>query len=236
MSSRCAACWAAHKGRSSPRPLFPAGHVREGWPPPTRPPGGSDIQRRADDLAPILYALRGALPPGSADYSRIDDMAASLQAAGSAMDAERASVRIGLEQAEVVRSRLTSFESSLRVRGLRPGITVASGRKSYELGQIRRTLQRDFGPENVSAGKVGRPSARPRVCSLSRPVSRCLGRISGRKTAGASPRPSRAESPPAAVGSDASGSRSGWRVTRDYRWLAGTHPVPAGRPARRDGR
>lgn len=81
-------------------------------------------------------------------------MAASLQATGSATDAERASARAGLEQAEVLRSRPASFESFLHVRGLRPGITGVSGRKSSELGQIRRTLQRDFGPENVSAGKV----------------------------------------------------------------------------------
>ena len=48
------------------------------------------IQRRADDLAQTLYALREAVPPDSADRARIDDTLASLQAVRSAMDAERA--------------------------------------------------------------------------------------------------------------------------------------------------
>ena len=73
----------------------------------------SDIQRRADDLAQTLYALREEVPPDSADRARIDDTLASLQAARSAMDAERAPGG-GYEQADVVRSRLASFESSLR--------------------------------------------------------------------------------------------------------------------------
>ena len=47
----------------------------------------SNIQRRADDLAQTLYALREAAPdPG--DQARIADVLASLQAARSAMDAE----------------------------------------------------------------------------------------------------------------------------------------------------
>jgi hypothetical protein len=82
----------------------------------------ADIQRRADDLAQTLYALRGAVPPDSADRASIDDTLASLQAVRSAMDAERAPGGSGLEQAEVVRSRLASFESSLRALG-------ASGRE-----------------------------------------------------------------------------------------------------------
>jgi len=76
-----------------------------------------DIQRRADDLAQTLYALREAVPPDSADRARIDDTLASLQAVRSAMDAERAPGGAGYEQAEVVRSRLASFEASLRALG-----------------------------------------------------------------------------------------------------------------------
>ena len=73
----------------------------------------SDIQRRADDLAQTLYALREAAPdPG--DQARIADVLASLQAARSAMDAERAPGGAGPQQANVVRSRLSAFESSLR--------------------------------------------------------------------------------------------------------------------------
>jgi hypothetical protein len=82
----------------------------------------SDIQRRSDDLAQTLYALREAVPQDSADRARIDDTLASLQAARSAMDAERAPGGASLEYAEVVRSRLASFESSLRALG-------ASGRE-----------------------------------------------------------------------------------------------------------
>ena len=74
----------------------------------------SDIQRRADDLAQTLYALGEAVPRDSADRAGIDDTLASLQAVRSAMDAERAPGGASLEQAEVVRSRLASFESSLR--------------------------------------------------------------------------------------------------------------------------
>ena len=49
----------------------------------------SDIQRRADDLAQTLYALREQVPPDSPDGARIADTLASLQAVRSAMDAER---------------------------------------------------------------------------------------------------------------------------------------------------
>ena len=74
----------------------------------------SDIQRRADDLAQTLYALREEVPQHSPDGARIADTLASLQAVRSAMDAERASGGASLEQADVVRSRLAAFESSLR--------------------------------------------------------------------------------------------------------------------------
>ena len=77
----------------------------------------ADIQRRADDLAQTLYALREQVPPDSADRARIDDTLASLQAVRSAMDAEQALGGASLGQVGVVRSRLASFESSLRALG-----------------------------------------------------------------------------------------------------------------------
>jgi hypothetical protein len=73
----------------------------------------ADIQRRADDLAQTLYALRESIPD-PADQMRIADTLASLQAARSAMDAERAPGGAGPWQAEIVRGRLDAFESSLR--------------------------------------------------------------------------------------------------------------------------
>jgi hypothetical protein len=72
----------------------------------------ADIQRRADDLAQTLYALRESVPD-PADQLRIADTLASLQAARSAMDAERAPGGAGQWQAEIVRGRLDAFESSL---------------------------------------------------------------------------------------------------------------------------
>jgi hypothetical protein len=71
-----------------------------------------DIQRRADDLAQTLYALR-EVAPNSVDQTRITDVLASLQATRSAMDAEWAPGGAGPRQADVVRSRLYAFESSL---------------------------------------------------------------------------------------------------------------------------
>lgn len=73
----------------------------------------ADIQRRADDLAQTLYALRESVPD-PADQMRVADTLASLQAARSAMDAERAPGGAGPWQAEIVRGRLDAFESSLR--------------------------------------------------------------------------------------------------------------------------
>jgi hypothetical protein len=73
----------------------------------------ADIQRRADDLAQSLYALREAVPD-PADKMRVTDTLTSLQAVRSAMDAERAPGGAGPRQAEVVRDRLSAFESSLR--------------------------------------------------------------------------------------------------------------------------
>jgi hypothetical protein len=77
----------------------------------------ADIQRRADDLAQQLYALRESAPD-DATRARIGDSLTSLQAVRSAMDAERAPGGTSPMQAEVVRGRLSAFEASLR--GLRP--------------------------------------------------------------------------------------------------------------------
>jgi hypothetical protein len=72
-----------------------------------------DIQRRADDFAQTLYALREAAP-NEDERARVENVLGSLQAARSAMDAERAPGGAGPQHAEIVRSRLMSFEASLR--------------------------------------------------------------------------------------------------------------------------
>jgi hypothetical protein len=72
-----------------------------------------DIQRRADDLAQTLYALRESAPDEDT-RARVADALASLQAVRSAMDAERAPGGAGAQYADVVRNRLQSFEASLR--------------------------------------------------------------------------------------------------------------------------
>jgi hypothetical protein len=83
----------------------------------------ADIQRRADDLAQTLYQLRESAP-GEEDRALVADSLTALQVVRSAMDAQRAPVGAGAQQAsaqqasaqqaEVVRSRLSSFEASLR--------------------------------------------------------------------------------------------------------------------------
>jgi hypothetical protein len=72
-----------------------------------------DIQRRADELAQALYALREAASDEE-DRALVADTLSALQVVRSAMDGERTPVGAGPEQAEVVRSRLSSFEASLR--------------------------------------------------------------------------------------------------------------------------
>jgi hypothetical protein len=72
----------------------------------------ADIQRRADDLARELAALRVAAA-GPEDRSAAADALGSLQAARSAMDAYR-DAGGGAEQADAVRSRLSAFDESLR--------------------------------------------------------------------------------------------------------------------------
>ena len=74
----------------------------------------SDIQRRADDLAQALYALREAAPDEES-RGAVADVLASLQAVRSAMDAERVPGRADAQQAEVARERLAFFEVSLRL-------------------------------------------------------------------------------------------------------------------------
>jgi hypothetical protein len=73
----------------------------------------ADIQRRADDLAQDLYALRESAPD-DATRAKIGDTLTSLHAVRSAMDAERAPGGVSPMQAEVVRGRLSAFEASLR--------------------------------------------------------------------------------------------------------------------------
>jgi hypothetical protein len=73
----------------------------------------SEIQRRADDLAQTLYALREAGPTDD-DRARVADVLHWLQAVRAGMDAERSPGGASPQQAEVVRSRLRSFEAALR--------------------------------------------------------------------------------------------------------------------------
>jgi hypothetical protein len=72
-----------------------------------------DIQRRVDDLARALYALREEAPDDES-RARVADVLAALQAARSAMDSERASGVVSVPGEEMVRSRLAAFEASLR--------------------------------------------------------------------------------------------------------------------------
>lgn len=73
----------------------------------------SDIQRRADDLTRALYRLREEASDEE-DRVRVADVLATLQAARATMDSERASGAATVQQEEMVRSRLTAFEASLR--------------------------------------------------------------------------------------------------------------------------
>ena len=77
----------------------------------------ADIQRRADDLAQRLYAMRESAPDED-ERARVADTLGALQAARSAMDAERAPGGADPRQAEVVRGRLYAFDAALRA--LRP--------------------------------------------------------------------------------------------------------------------
>jgi hypothetical protein len=73
----------------------------------------SDIQRRADDFAQTLYALREAAPDEDT-RAGVANTLASLQALRSALDAERAPGGAGPLHAQVVRDRMYAFEMALR--------------------------------------------------------------------------------------------------------------------------
>ena len=73
-----------------------------------------DIQRRSDDLARTLYALREEAPDDEA-RALVADVLAALQSVRSAMESERASgAAVGGPGQEMIRSRLAAFEVSLR--------------------------------------------------------------------------------------------------------------------------
>ena len=72
-----------------------------------------DIQRRADDYAQLLYMLRESTEDEE-ERVRISNVLASLQAARSAMDAERGAENADGSLAAVVRDRLAFFAASLR--------------------------------------------------------------------------------------------------------------------------
>ncbi len=73
----------------------------------------SDIQRRADDYAQTLYALRESAPDEDA-RDRVADALAALQAVRSAIEAQHGPGGAGPQQAEAVRARLAFFEASIR--------------------------------------------------------------------------------------------------------------------------
>ena len=73
----------------------------------------SELQRRTDDLMQLLYALREAAPDED-KRARVTDVLQSVQGARAAMDAERAPGGADERNAQVVRSRLSSFEASVR--------------------------------------------------------------------------------------------------------------------------
>lgn len=73
----------------------------------------ADIQRRADDLAQTLYAMREAAPDED-KRMRSDDMLAALQSVRSAMAAERGADVSQVPPPDLVRSRLMSFGATLQ--------------------------------------------------------------------------------------------------------------------------
>ena len=72
-----------------------------------------DIQRRADDYAQLLYMLRESTEDEE-ERVRISNVLASLQAARSAMDAERGAENADGSLTGIVRDRLAFFAASLR--------------------------------------------------------------------------------------------------------------------------
>jgi hypothetical protein len=82
----------------------------------------SDIQRRADDYGQLLYAMEQEAP-GDVQRILVADVIASLQAARSAMDAERSPGTPDSTLAGIVRDRIAFFASSvnsLREPDVRP--------------------------------------------------------------------------------------------------------------------
>ena len=73
----------------------------------------ADIQRRADDLAQTLYAMREAAPDED-KRMRTADVLAALQAVRSAMAAERGTDVSQVPPPDLVRSRLASFRAALQ--------------------------------------------------------------------------------------------------------------------------
>ena len=73
----------------------------------------ADIQRRADDLAQALYAMREAAPDED-KRMRTADVLAALQGVRSAMAAERGTDVSQVPPPDLVRSRLMSFGASLQ--------------------------------------------------------------------------------------------------------------------------
>lgn len=72
----------------------------------------SDLQRRADDYSELLYAMQQQAP-GDLERIQVADLMASLQAARSAMDAERSTGVPDSTLAGIARDRIAFFASSL---------------------------------------------------------------------------------------------------------------------------
>jgi hypothetical protein len=82
----------------------------------------SDVQRRADDYSQLLYAMQQQAP-GEIERIQVSDVIASLQAARSAMDAERSTRPYDGSLAGIARDRIAFFGSavnSLRQPNVRP--------------------------------------------------------------------------------------------------------------------
>jgi hypothetical protein len=72
----------------------------------------SDVQRRADDYGQLLYAMQQEAP-GDQERIQVANVLASLQAARSAMDAERSPGAPDSTLAGIVRDRIAFFASSV---------------------------------------------------------------------------------------------------------------------------
>jgi hypothetical protein len=82
----------------------------------------SDLQRRADDYSQLLYAMQQEAP-GEIERILVADVIASLQAARSAMEAERSTGAYDGTLAGIARDRIAFFASSvnsLRAPDVRP--------------------------------------------------------------------------------------------------------------------